>query len=85
MLGLPALLLSSTFTMPPAIGLLLLAALAWQLLGRRACRWLPGERYEWAVLAPLAATALVALGPEHRLSYTGSLVNDARPTTNTPR
>jgi uncharacterized membrane protein YfcA len=61
LLGVPALLLSSTFTMPPAIALLLLAALAGQLLGRRAFGWLQGERYEWAVLAALAATALVAL------------------------
>ena len=61
MLGLPALLLSDTFTMPRAIGLLLAAGLAGQLLGRRAFGWLQGERYEWAVLAVLGATALVAL------------------------
>lgn len=60
-LGLPALLLSSTFTMPRAIVLLLLAGLAGQLLGRRAFGWLQGERYERAVLAALALTALVAV------------------------
>jgi hypothetical protein len=32
-----------------------------QMRGRRAFGWLQGERYEWAVLATLAATALVAL------------------------
>ncbi len=60
-LGIPALLLSDTFTMPPAVGLLIAAGLAGQLLGRRAFGWLRGERYEWAVLAALGATALVAL------------------------
>ena len=60
-LGLPALLLSSTFRMPRAIVALLLAGLAGQLLGRRAFGWLQGERYERAVLAALALTALVAV------------------------
>jgi uncharacterized membrane protein YfcA len=60
-IGVPALLLSGTFTQPRALGVLLLAGLAGQLLGRRAFGWLEGERYEWAVLAALAATALVAL------------------------
>jgi uncharacterized membrane protein YfcA len=60
-LGLPALALSDTFTSPRAVGVLLLAGLAGQLLGRRAFGWLQGERYEWAVLAALAATALIAL------------------------
>ena len=60
-IGVPALLLSDTFTQPRALGVLLLAGLAGQLLGRRAFGWLEGERYEWAVLAALAATALVAL------------------------
>ncbi len=60
-LGLPVLVLSGTFTAPPALGVLLLAGLAGQLVGRRAFGWLEGERYEWAVLAALAATALVAL------------------------
>jgi uncharacterized membrane protein YfcA len=60
-LGIPALLLSDTFTMPRAVGVLLVAGLAGQLLGRRAFGWLQGERYEWAVLAALGATALVAL------------------------
>jgi uncharacterized protein len=60
-LGLPALLLSSTFTMPRAVVALLLAGLAGQLLGRRAFGWLQGERYERAVLAALALTALVAV------------------------
>jgi uncharacterized membrane protein YfcA len=61
LLALPALLLSDTFTMPRAIALLLLAGLAGQLLGRRAFGWLEGERYERAVLAALALTALVAV------------------------
>ena len=61
LLALPALLLSDTFTMPRAIALLLLAGLAGQLLGRRAFGWLEGERYERAVLAALAVTALVAV------------------------
>lgn len=61
LLGLPALLLTGTFTMPRAIAVLLLAGLAGQLLGRRAFGWLVGERYERAVLAVLAITALVAL------------------------
>ncbi|MDX6683188.1 MAG: uncharacterized protein QOG94_3227 [Solirubrobacteraceae bacterium] len=60
-LGLPALLLSSTFTMPRAIVALLVAGLAGQLLGRRAFGWLRGERYERAVLAALALTAIVAV------------------------
>ena len=59
--GLPALLLTGTFTMPRAVGVLLLAGLAGQLLGRRAFGWLQGDRYENAVLAALALTALVAL------------------------
>ncbi|HEV7807764.1 MAG TPA: hypothetical protein VGO80_18225 [Solirubrobacteraceae bacterium] len=61
MLGLPALLLSSTFTMPRAVVALLLAGLAGQLLGRRAFGWLQVERHERAVLAALALTALVAV------------------------
>ena len=60
-LGVPALLLSGAFTMPDAIWALLLAALAGQLLGRRAFGWLRGERYEPAVYAVLVATALVAV------------------------
>lgn len=60
-LALPALLATSTFDMPPALGALLLTGVAGQLLGRRAFGWLRGERYERAVLAALAATALVAL------------------------
>ena len=61
MLGLPALLVSDTFDMPPAVVALLLAGLAGQLLGRRGFGWLQGERYERAVLSALALTALVAL------------------------
>ena len=53
---------TGTFAAPPAVGLLLLAGLAGQLLGGRAFGWLQGDRYERAVLAALAATALVALG-----------------------
>ena len=60
-LGLPALLLSDTFTMPRALVLLLVAGLAGQLLGRRAFAWLRGDRYENAVLAVLALTALIAV------------------------
>jgi uncharacterized membrane protein YfcA len=62
LIALPALVLSDAFTVPRAAGILLLAGLAGQLLGRRAFGWLSGERYERAVLAALAATALVALG-----------------------
>jgi uncharacterized membrane protein YfcA len=61
LIALPALLLTGTFAAPPAVGLLLLAGLAGQLLGCRAFGWLQGDRYERAVLAALAATALVAL------------------------
>ena len=61
LIGLPALLLSGAFTAPRAIGILLLAGLLGQLVGRRAFGWLQGERYERAVLAALALTALVAL------------------------
>jgi uncharacterized membrane protein YfcA len=61
LIGVPALLLSDTFTQPRALGVLLAAGLAGQLLGRRAFGWLRGERYEWAVLAALAASALIAL------------------------
>jgi uncharacterized membrane protein YfcA len=59
--ALPALALTGTFSVPRALGVLLLAGLAGQLLGRRAFGWLEGERYERAVLAALALTALVAL------------------------
>ena len=61
LIALPALLATSTFDAPPAVVVLLLAGLAGQLLGRRAFGWLEGDRYEWAVLAALALTALVAL------------------------
>lgn len=61
-LGVPALLLSGTFTMPDAVWALLLAGVAGQLLGRRAFGWLRGERYELAVYVVLVATAVVALG-----------------------
>jgi len=60
-IGVPALLLSGTFTAPRAAAVLLLAGLAGQLVGRRAFGWLKGERYERAVLAALAVTALVAV------------------------
>lgn len=60
-LGVPVLLISGTFAMPDAIWALGLAALAGQLLGRRAFGWLRGERHERAVYAVLIATALVAL------------------------
>jgi uncharacterized membrane protein YfcA len=61
LLGLPALLLSGTFELPAYPWALIAAGLAGHLLGRRAFRWLRGERYELAVLALLALTALVAL------------------------
>lgn len=60
-IGVPALLLSGTFTAPRAAAALILAGLAGQLVGRRAFGWLQGERYERAVLAALAITALVAV------------------------
>jgi uncharacterized membrane protein YfcA len=60
-LSFPALLATGTFALPGGVGALLAAGLAGQLLGRRAFAWLHGERYERAVLALLAVTALVAL------------------------
>ncbi len=60
-LGLPALLVSGTFATPHAVGVLLLAGLAGQLVGRRAFSWLRGDRYENVVLAVLAFTAVVAV------------------------
>jgi len=60
-LSFPALLATGTFTLPGGVPALLAAGLAGQLLGRRAFAWLHGERYERAVLALLAVTALVAL------------------------
>jgi hypothetical protein len=60
-LGVPALLLTGTFAMPGAVGLLLLAGVAGQLLGRRAFGRLRGEHYERAVLVVLAVTAFSAL------------------------
>jgi uncharacterized membrane protein YfcA len=59
--GAPVLVATGTFAVPAGIGVLLVAGAAGQLLGRRAFAWLGGERYEAAVLAMLAATALVAL------------------------
>jgi uncharacterized protein len=61
LLGLPALLATGTFAVPGSIWALAAAALAGQLLGRRAFAWLHGERYERAVVVLLAVTALVAL------------------------
>lgn len=60
-LGLPALALSGTFTIPEAVWALLLAGVAGQVVGRRAFGWLHGERYELAVYVVLVGTALVAL------------------------
>jgi uncharacterized membrane protein YfcA len=60
-LSFPALLATGTFALPGGVWALLAAGLAGQLLGRRAFAWLHGERYERAVLALLAVTALVAL------------------------
>lgn len=61
LLSAPALLATGTFDLPPAIGLLLAAGLAGQLLGRRVFARLAGERYENVVLVVLAAAALIAL------------------------
>ena len=60
-LGFPVLLATGTFALPSGFWALLAAGLAGQLLGRRAFAWLHGQRYERAVLALLAVTALVAL------------------------
>jgi hypothetical protein len=60
-LSFPVLLATGTFTLPGGVWALLAAGLAGQLLGRRAFAWLHGQRYERAVLALLAVTALVAL------------------------
>ncbi|MDP2711304.1 MAG: sulfite exporter TauE/SafE family protein [Solirubrobacteraceae bacterium] len=62
LIGLPVLLASGAFTVPDGVWALLGAGLAGQVLGRRAFAWLRGARYEHAVLAVLAASALVALG-----------------------
>jgi len=61
LLAFPALLLTGTFAVPDAVWALLGAGVVGQLLGRRAFAWLRGQRYERAVLALLAVTALVAL------------------------
>lgn len=61
LLGTPVLLATGTFVVPTAFGVLLVSAAVGQLLGRRAFAWLAGDRYEPAVLALLAATAIVAL------------------------
>jgi uncharacterized membrane protein YfcA len=61
LLAAPLLLATGTFQLPAAVGVLLAAGGAGQLLGRRAFAWLAAERYEAAVLAVLAATAAVAL------------------------
>jgi uncharacterized membrane protein YfcA len=61
LLGAPVLIATGTFAVPAAVGVLLLAGAAGQLLGRRGFARLVGDRYEAAVLAVLAATALVAL------------------------
>ncbi|MEA2224650.1 MAG: uncharacterized protein QOH83_3026, partial [Solirubrobacteraceae bacterium] len=61
LLGFPALLATGTFAVPAGVWALLGAGVAGQLLGRRAVAWLRGDRYERAVLALLAVTALVAL------------------------
>lgn len=60
-LGLPVLVLTGTFTVPAAAGVLLAGGVAGQVLGRRAFAWLRGERYERAVLVVLALSALGAL------------------------
>jgi hypothetical protein len=60
-LGLPVLVATGTFALPAGLGALVVAGAAGQLLGRRGFARLGGERYEAAVLALLAATALVAL------------------------
>lgn len=55
------LLIAGTFTPPPGLVGLMVAAVAGQLLGRRGFARLHGDRHENAVLAVLAGAALVAL------------------------
>ena len=56
-----ALLIAGTFVLPQGLLVMLAAALAGQLLGRRGFALLRGERHENAVLAVLALTAVVAM------------------------
>lgn len=56
-----ALLIAGTFVLPPGIVVLVAAALAGQVAGRRAFAWLAGDRHEDAVLAVLAVAAVVAM------------------------
>jgi uncharacterized membrane protein YfcA len=56
-----ALLVAGTFVTPAGLGVLLVAGLAGQVLGRRGFALLRGERHEDAMLAVLAVTAVVAL------------------------
>jgi len=56
-----ALLIAGAFVVPRGLVVLLAAALAGQVLGRRGFALLRGERHEDAVLAVLALTAIVAL------------------------
>jgi uncharacterized membrane protein YfcA len=60
-LSAPALLATGTFDLPPALGALLAAGAAGQLLGRRLFARLAGDRHENAVLVVLAVAALIAL------------------------
>jgi uncharacterized protein len=60
-LSAPALLATGTFDLPPAIGGLLAASAAGQLLGRWLFARLADKRHENVVLAVLAAAALIAL------------------------
>ncbi len=61
LLGAPVLLATGTWELPDAIVLLIAVAAAGQVLGRGAFARLVDDRYEAAVLAVLAVTALVAL------------------------
>jgi len=61
-LSVPALGIAGAFEVPSAMPILLAAALAGQLLGRRVFALLAAERYEKVMLAMLAGAALSALG-----------------------
>lgn len=61
LLSAPALLISGTFDVPDAIGALLAAGLAGQIVGRRLFARLAGDGHENVVLVVLAIAALTAL------------------------
>lgn len=59
-LGVAALALAGSFSVPGALPLLLVAGVIGQLLGRRAFRFLDGDRYERVVTLVLGVTAVLA-------------------------